>query len=144
MNNYYVWKNKKIAYYFGKENKNSNQHISKENQEKYKIFKKWLIVNGAIFQKNIDFPYTYGPFHIVGCKCISDVKDDERILLVPKKFMIIGTDLTYINKLIEEVKEEINEEEDMSTLFLTLYLYLYLEQDNKESFYMPYLDLIHP
>ena len=49
---------KKIAGFFGKEDKNPNDYISKENQEKYKIFKKWLIDNGAIFQKNIDFPYT--------------------------------------------------------------------------------------
>ena len=132
---------KRIASYFGKENNNPNEHISKENQEKYKIFKKWLIDNGAIFQKNIDFPYTYGPFHIVGCKCISDINDDEGILLVPKNLMIIGKDLTYINKLIEEIKDQLSEEEDMSTLFLTLNLYL--ERDNKESFYRPYIDLIY-
>ena len=131
---------KKIAKFFGKEDKNPNEYISKENQEKYKIFKKWLIDNGAIFQKNIDFPYTYGPFHIVGCKCVSDINEDEGILLVPKNLMIIGKDLTYINKLIEEIKEELSEEEDLSTLFLTLNLYL--EKDNKDSFYKPYIDLI--
>ena len=131
----------KIASFFGKENENPADFISKENQEKYKIFKKWLIDNGAIFQKNIDFPYTYGPFHIVGCKCVSDINDDEGILLVPKNLMIIGKELTYINKLIEEIKDQINEEEDLSTLFLTLNLYL--EKDNKESFYKPYLDLIY-
>ena len=75
---------KKISSIFNKEDENPNEYISKETQEKYKIFKKWLIENGAIFQKNIDFPYTYGPFHIVGCKCVSDIKDDEGILLVPK------------------------------------------------------------
>ena len=132
---------KRIAKYFGKENKNPNDHLSKERQEKYKIFKKWLIDNGAIFQKNIDFPYTYGPFHLVGCKCISDIKDDEGILLVPKKLMIIGKDLTYMNKLIEEIKGELSKEEDMSTLFLTLHLYL--EKDNKNSFFKPYIDLIY-
>ena len=132
---------KKIASYFGKENNNPNDYISKENQEKYKIFKKWLIDNGAVFQKNIDFPYTYGPFHIVGCKCISDINDDEGILLVPKKLMIIGKDLTYIDALIEEIKQQLSEEEDMSTLFLTLNLYL--EKDNKDSFYKPYIDLIY-
>ena len=131
----------KIASFFGQENKNPNEFISKETQEKYKIFKKWLIDNGAIFQKNIDFPYTYGPFHIVGCKCISDINDDEGIVLVPKKLIIIGKDLTYIDKLLEEIKTEITEEEDMSTLFLTLNLYL--EKNNKESFYKPYIDLIY-
>ena len=131
---------KKIAGFFSKEDKNPNDYISKENQEKYKIFKKWLIDNGAVFQKNLDFPYTYGPFHIIGCKCISDINDDEGILLVPKNLMIIGKELTYINKLIEEIKEEISEEEDLSTLFLTLNLYL--EKDHKDSFFRPYLDLI--
>lgn len=41
----------KIASFFGKENENPTDFISKENQEKYKIFKKWLIDNGAIFKK---------------------------------------------------------------------------------------------
>ena len=99
-----------------------------------------MIENGAIFQKNIDFPFTYGPFHIVGCKCVSDIKDDEGILLVPKNLMIIGKDLTYLNKLIQEVKDELSEKEDMSTLFLTLNLFL--EKNNKNSFFKPYIDLI--
>ena len=131
---------KSLSSIFNKEDENPNKYLSKETQEKYKIFKKWLIDNGAIFQKNIDFPYTYGPFHIVGCKCISDIKDDEGILLVPKNLMIIGKDLTYINKLIQEVKDDLNDKEDLSTLFLTLNLYL--ENNKKDSFFKPYIDLI--
>ena len=131
----------KIAAFFEREDQNPNDPLSKETQEKYKVFKKWLIDNGAIFQKNIDFPYTYGPFHIVGCKCISDINNDEGILLVPKSLMIIGKELTYINKLIKEIKNELSEEEDLSTLFLTLNLYL--EKNNKDSFYKPYIDLIY-
>ena len=130
-----------ISSIFNKEDENPNDYLSKETQEKYKIFKKWLIDNGAIFQKNIDFPYTYGPFHIVGCKCISDIKDDEGILLVPKNLMIMGKDLTYLNKLIQDVKDELTEREDLSTLFLTLNLYL--EKDKKDSFFKPYIDLIY-
>ena len=131
---------KKISSIFNKEDENPNEYISKETQEKYKIFKKWLIENGAIFQKNIDFPYTYGPFHIVGCKCVSDIKDDEGILLVPKNLMIMGKDLTYINKLIKDVKDDLSDKEDFSTLFLTLNLYL--EKNKKDSFFKPYIDLI--
>ena len=132
---------KSISDFFNKEDENPNDYLSKETQEKYKIFKKWLIDNGAIFQKNIDFPYTYGPFHIVGCKCISDIKDDEGILLVPKNLMIMGKDLTYLNKLIQDVKDELAEREDLSTLFLTLNLYL--EKNKKDSFFKPYIDLIY-
>ena len=131
---------KKISSIFNKEDENPNEYISKETLEKYKIFKKWLIENGAIFQKNIDFPYTYGPFHIVGCKCVSDIKDDEGILLVPKNLMIMGKDLTYINKLIQDVKDDLSDKEDFSTLFLTLNLYL--EKNKKDSFFKPYIDLI--
>ena len=131
---------KKISSIFNKEDENPNEYISKETQEKYKIFKKWLIENGAIFQKNIDFPYTYGPFHIVGCKCVSDIKDDEGILLVPKNLMIMGKDLTYIYKLIQDVKDDLSDKEDFSTLFLTLNLYL--EKNKKDSFFKPYIDLI--
>ena len=131
---------KKISSIFNKEDENPNEYISKETQEKYQIFKKWLIENGAIFQKNIDFPYTYGPFHIVGCKCVSDIKNDEGILLVPKNLMIMGKDLTYINKLIQDVKDDLSDKEDFSTLFLTLNLYL--EKNKKDSFFKPYIDLI--
>ena len=131
---------KTISSIFNKEDENPNEFISKETQEKYKVFKKWLIENGAIFQKNIDFPYTYGPFHIVGCKCVSDIKDDEGILLVPKNLMIMGKDLTYINKLIQDVKDDLSDKEDFSTLFLTLNLYL--EKNKKDSFFKPYIDLI--
>ena len=131
---------KSISSIFNKEDENPNDYISKETQEKYKVFKKWLIENGAIFQKNIDFPYTYGPFHIVGCKCVSDIKDDEGILLVPKNLMIMGKDLTYINKLIQDVKDDLSDKEDFSTLFLTLNLYL--EKNKKDSFFKPYIDLI--
>jgi len=129
-----------ISSIFNKEDENPNDYLSKETQKKYKIFKKWLIDNGAIFQKNIDFPYTYGPFHIVGCKCVSDIKDDEGILLVPKNLMIIGKDLTYLHKLIQDVKDDIIDKEDLSTLFLTLNLYL--EKNNEKSFFKPYFDLI--
>ena len=132
---------KSISSIFNKEDENPSDYLSKETIEKYQIFKKWLIDNGAIFQKNIDFPYTYGPFHIVGCKCVSDIKDDEGILLVPKNLMIIGKDLTYLNKLIKEVKDDISDKEDFSTLFLTLNLYL--ENKKKDSFFKPYIDLIY-
>ena len=52
--------------------------------KKYNIFKNWLLSNGAIFSKNIDFPYTYGPFNLIGCKSISDIDEKESILLIPK------------------------------------------------------------
>ena len=130
----------KISSFLNKEDPNPSKYISEEIQQKYKIFKQWLIDNGAIFQKNIDFPYTYGPFHIIGCKCISDIKENEGILLVPRNLMIIAQDLHYLDKCLDKLSEDIFEEEDRSTLYLTLHLYL--EHKNKKSFFKPYIDLI--
>ena len=130
----------KISSFLNKEDPDPSKYISEEIQQKYKIYKQWLIDNGAIFQKNIDFPYTYGPFHIIGCKCISDIKENEGILLVPRNLMIIAQDLHYLDKYLEKLGDGIFDEEDRSTLYLTLNLYL--EHKNKKSFFKPYIDLI--
>ena len=102
--------------------------------------KNWLIDNGTIFSKNIDFPYVYGPFNIIGCKCISDINDCESILLIPKKLMIISKELNYLDELLSDIEDEFYENEDFSTLYLTLHLYL--ERKKQNSFFKPYLDLI--
>ena len=52
----------------------------------------------------------------------------------------MGKDLTYIYKLIQDVKDDLSDKEDFSTLFLTLNLYL--EKNKKDSFFKPYIDLI--
>lgn len=66
----------------------------------------------------------YGPFNIIGCKCVSDINECESILLIPKKLMIISKELNYLDELIKDIEDEFYENEDMSTLYLTLNLYL--------------------
>ena len=131
---------KKLSEYFNQEHENPSLYIKPELLKNFDIFKKWLIDNGAIFSKNIDFPYVYGPFNIIGCKCVSDINECESILLIPKKLMIISKELNYLDELIEDIEDEFYENEDMSTLYLTLNLYL--ERKNPKSFFKPYLDLI--
>ena len=127
-----------LSAYFNKENESPNINPNLLNQ--YSLFKKWLLDNGAIFSKNIDFPYTYGPFSLIGCKSISEINENESILLIPKKLMIISKDLTYLSPYIEEIEDDLYEDTDMSTLYLTLHLCL--EINNKNSFFRPYFDLI--
>ena len=129
-----------LSAYFNKENESPSSNINPNLLNQYSIFKKWLLENGAIFAKNIDFPYTYGPFNLIGCKSISDINENESILLIPKKLMIISKELTYLDPYIEEIEEELFEDTDMSTLYLTLHLCL--EINNKDSFFRPYFDLI--
>jgi transcription-repair coupling factor (superfamily II helicase) len=131
---------KKLSEYFNKENKNSSLCIKSELFKKYDIFKRWLIENGAIFTKNIDFPYVYGPFNLIGCKSISHIQENESILLIPKKLMIITRELNSIDELIKDIKEELDIKYDIPTIYLTLYLYL--ENKNENSFFRPYLNLI--
>lgn len=130
----------KISEYLNQENKGPSLYINPELLKKFKIFKKWLIDNGAIFEKNIDFPYTYGPFHLIGCKSISEIKGNESILLIPKKLMIISKELNYLDDLIDSIEDELYESDDIPTLYLTLHLYL--ENKHKDSFFRSYLDLI--
>ena len=131
---------KKISDFLNKENENPSLYIKPDLIKKYDIFKNWLIENGAIFSKNIDFPYVYGPFNLIGCKSISDINENESILLIPKKLMIISKDLKYLDDYISDVEDELYEDTDMATLYLTLHLYFELE--NKNSFFRPYFDLI--
>ena len=130
----------KISKYLNEEEKDPSSHINPELLKKFCKFKKWLIENGAIFTKNIDFPYTYGPFHLIGCKCISEIKENESIFLIPKKLMIISKELDYLDEFIDSIEEELYENDDIPTICLTLNLYL--ENKNKNSFFRPYLDLI--
>ena len=131
---------KSLSDFFNKENENPSSHINPDLFQKYSIFKKWLISNGAIFTKNLDFPYTYGPFNLIGCKSLSEIKENESILLIPKKLMIISKELLYLNEYIEDIEDELYEDTDMSTLYLTLHLCL--EKNNPNSFFRPYFDLI--
>ena len=131
---------KNLSSYFNLEKENPSLYINPDLQKKYSIFKDWLIKNGAIFTKNIDFPYVYGPFNLIGCKSISDINENESILLIPKKLMIISKELKYLDSYIEDFEEELYEDTDMATLYLTLHLCL--ELNNKNTFFRPYFDLI--
>ena len=131
---------KNLSAYFNKENENPSSCINSDLFKKYSIYKNWLIENGAIFSKNIDFPYTYGPFNLIGCKSVSDINEKESILLVPKKLMIISRELSYLDEYIEDIEGELYEDCDMATLYLTLHLCF--EINNKKSFFRPYFDLI--
>ena len=131
---------KSLSDFFNKENENPSLNINSNLLNKYSLFKKWLLTNGAIFSKNIDFPYTYGPFNLIGCKSVSEIKENESILLIPKKLMIISKELSYLNEYITDIEDELYEDTDMSTLYLTLHLCLELKNPN--SFFRPYFDLI--
>ena len=135
-----IEKIKNISSYFNKENITPSSLININLLKKYSTFKSWLISNGAIFTKNIDFPYTYGPFNLIGCKSVSDINESESILLIPKKLMIISKELNYLDEYIEDIEDELYEDTDMSTLYLTLHLCL--EINNDKSFFRPYFDLI--
>ena len=129
----------KICEYLRKENENSENYIGKEIKEKYFIYKNWLIENGAIFDKNIDFPITYGPFHKIGIKSKLDLNENEAFILIPRSIIIFSEDLHYLDQYLKNIIDDISEEE-ISTIYLTLNLYL--EKQNPDSFYKPYIDIL--
>ena len=130
---------KKICNHLRKENETSNIYFNGEINEKYKIYKKWLIENGAIFNEKIDFPFEFGPFHKIGCKSISKINENEAIILIPRSLLIISGDLHFIDKYINDILDEISDE-DIPDIYLTLYLYL--EKQNPNSFFKPFIDII--
>ena len=129
----------KICEYLRKENENSEKYITKEIKDKYNKYKNWLIENGAIFDKNIEFPITYGPFHKIGIKSKLDLNENEAFILIPRSIIIFSEDLYYLEQYIKNIIDDISEEE-ISTIYLILNLYL--EKQNQDSFYKPYIDII--
>ena len=129
----------KICDYLRKENHNSDIYIDKESKIIYEIYKNWLIKNGAVFDKNIDFPITYGPFHRIGCKSIADINENEALILIPRSLLIISEDLHYLDKYIKNIIDEFSEDE-IPIIYLTLNLYL--EKEDPNSFYKPYIDIL--
>ena len=123
-----------------------NQKFNKENYEltkfsnksKFEALRKWSIDNGSIFQETIDFPIKYGPFGYDGVKSKREIQDNEAILFIPRKQMIISKDYEHLFSFLYDNKEE---KEDRSNIVLTLALIIEEEKGN-ESFYKPYLDIL--
>ena len=129
----------KICKYFRKESEEKKNNFNEEIIIKFNRFKSWLTENGVIFENFIEFPVIYGPFLKIGCKSKVEINENESILMIPQKLMIISNNLNYFDKYINKVKEDISEK-DLPLLYLTLYLYL--ERKNEKSFFKPYLDII--
>ena len=129
----------KIGNYLKKEKENKEFYLNEEINNKFKIFKNWLLENGAIFDKIIEFPVINNHLLKIGCKSKENINENESFLMIPKNLIIISNDLEYLEKYIEEIKEEISEK-DLPILCLALYLYL--EKKDENSFYKPYIDII--
>ena len=129
----------KIGNYLKKEKENKEIYLNEEINNKFKIFKNWLLENGAIFDNIIEFPVINNHLLKIGCKSKENINENESFLMIPKNLIIISNDLEYLEKCIEEIKEEISEK-DLPILCLALYLYL--EKKDENSFYKPYIDII--
>ena len=122
-----------------KEQKNKEDYFNEEIITKFKIFKNWLLENGAIFDKTIDFPIIFNNSSIIGCKSKENINENESFLLIPKNLIILSKDLNYLEKYISKIKEELSEK-DLSLIYLILFLHL--EKKKTDSFYKPYIDII--
>ena len=129
----------KIGNYLKKEKENKEFYLNEEINNKFKIFKNWLLENGAIFDNIIEFPVINNHLLKIGCKSKENINENESFLMIPKNLIIINNDLEYLEKYIKEIKEEISEK-DLPILCLALYLYL--EKKDENSFYKPYIDII--
>ena len=111
-----------------------NQKFNKENYEltkssnksKFEALRKWSIDNGSIFQETIDFPIKYGPFGYDGVKSKREIQDNEAILFIPRKQMIISKDYEHLFSFLYDNKEE---KEDRSNIVLTLALIIEEEKE---------------
>ena len=129
----------KIGNYLKKEKENKEIYFNEEINNKFKIFKNWLLENGAIFDNIIEFPVINNHLLKIQCKSKENINENESFLMIPKNLIIISNDLEYLEKYIKEIKEEIPEK-DLPILCLALYLYL--EKKDENSFYKPYIDII--
>ena len=104
--------------------------IPQETIEKYKIFKKWLDDNGAIYPK-LTFPVKFS--NIIGCEAIEDINPNTCIFYIPYKLLIDASNIK-INYLPSSLKKN-------NTIKLVLFLLQEYEKKEK-SFYKPYIDII--
>lgn len=104
---------------------------------KYIAFQQWSHNNGCIFSNNITFPIAFGPFGYLGVKSLKEINENEALLFISKKQMILSKELKQLYPFISNV---LVNKEDEATLILTLFL---IDEDFKgnDSFYKPYLDL---
>ena len=100
------------------------------NKSKFEALRKWSIDNGSIFQETIDFPIKYGPFGYDGVKSKREIKDNEAILFIPRKQMIISKDYEHLFSFLYDNKEE---KEDRSNIVLTLALIIEEEKGKEEE-----------
>ena len=120
--------------YLNKENKSLTSTL---NTTKYDLLKQWSIHNGCLFSHNILFPIAYGPYGYIGVKSNQHINDNEAVIYIPKKQMILSKE---IQDEYLFVYDKLIEKEDKTNIILILYL---IDEASKgdDSFYKPYIDL---
>ena len=117
---------------------NSENHDTKNvDQYKYDRLYHWSKSNGAIFEHNFVFPVSYGPFGYIGVKAKKDIDQNEAVVFIPRKQLIISSDYKERFKFLYKD----NEDEDVSNLILTLVL-ITEARKGKNSFYYDYISLL--
>ena len=111
-------------------NISQNNELTKEENEKYTNFKKWLDDNGAIYPKLL-LPIKFSG--IIGCQAQDTINQNSCIFYIPYKLLIDSSSIKF-DYLPKSLKKN-------NTLKLVLFL---LEENSKKekSFYKPYIDLI--
>lgn len=133
------------------QSENVSETKALQRNEKFIKYINWLKENGAVFEDNLHYPIAYGPSGLVGVKAKRSIDNNEAILYIPKRLMIISKEHESKYVIKEKVtKDKGNKnddeepsiiDEDNSSINLTIFL---IEQKYKEgdnSFYKPYLDL---
>ena len=83
----------KIGNYLKKEKENKEFYLNEEINNKFKIFKNWLLENGAIFDNIIEFPVINNHLLKIWCKSKENINENESFLMIPKNLIIISNDL---------------------------------------------------
>ena len=80
---------------------------------------------------------SYGPFGYIGVKAKKDIDQNEAVVFIPRKQLIISSDYKERFKFLYKD----NEDEDVSNLILTLVL-ITEARKGKNSFYYDYISLL--
>lgn len=124
-----------------KKNEESTKEI--KNMNNYKKFINWLKENDAIFEKNLDYPVSFGPFNIIGVSSKTDINKNQSFIYIPKKLIINSSEVKLNDNLFPIFNNDKFEEiRDSCLIVLTMFLICeYLKGDC--SFFKPYIDLVN-
>ena len=116
-----------------------------QKEEKYVVFKKWLLDNGAVFEDTVEFPCVFRN-GLMGIAAKKDLPLNKAFLFVPNTCIISKKRIEKVPELAKVFEENDSlfgsKHPDTDQLTLTVFL-LYNALMGEKSFWWPYLQVMN-